>query len=344
MRPPLAQRLERAAADVLPEPVYRYFRQGSADEITADEAVAGWRRYRFLPRVLRDVSTVSTAANLLGSGVASPIAIAPSALQMHAHPEGEVEMARAAANAQALICVSSNAGQQFASIAAVGAAWWAQVYVLRERALTEHLLAQAVAAGASAVVLTVDTPVVAAKDEHDMSVWEVTPAHYLHSNSALPDGVDLDRTKARDLTPATIGWLAERTRLPVVVKGVLRPDDAVRAVAAGAAAVWVSNHGGRQLDRTASTADALPAVADAVGDRAEIYVDGGIRDGRDAAVALALGADAVVFIGRPALWGLAVGGADQVRDLLLALQDELRETMVLCGVSRLGDFGRDVVA
>jgi 4-hydroxymandelate oxidase len=334
--------LEAAAREVLSEPVHRYYRQGAADEFTAGEAIAGWRTIRFRPHVLTDVSQVNLETSVLGTALPSPIAIAPTSLQMHAHPDGEIEMGRGAALARTLMCVSSNAGQPFAAIAAASGPWWVQAYVLRDRGLTQTMLARAVAAGATAVVLTADTPVVATKREQGTSVWGVTPDIFLHANEDQEGVPTADLEKATDLTPDVIGWLREVTGLPVVVKGVLRADDALRAVEAGAEAVWVSNHGGRQLDRSIATADALGPVADAVADSAEIYVDGGVRDGRDVLAALALGARCV-FLGRLPLWALATRGSVGVAELIATIAGELDESMTIAGVSSVADVSGDLV-
>lgn len=329
--------LEAAAAEVLPEPVHRYFRQGARDGVTAAEAAAAWRGYRLRPRVLRDVSSVSIETTILGRRAETPVAVAPTSMQRAAHPDGEVEMARGAAAAGSLVCVSSNSGSTYDAIAETGVAWWAQVYVLRNRALTKGMLGRAMAAGARALVLTVDTPVAGTKYDDGPSVWDPMPEGHAMANLDLADAVDGDLDKATDLTPETIRWLAEATGLPVVVKGVLRGDDAARAVEAGAAGIWVSNHGGRQLDRSISTAAALPEVAQAVAGAAEVYVDGGVRSGLDVLTALSLGARAV-FVGRPALWALSVSGSAGVRRLLAELSDELRDALLLSGCAHLADL------
>ena len=181
--------------------------------------------------------------------------------------------------------------------------WWLQAYVVADRDATAALVGRAVAAGARAVAVTVDTPVVATKPEMEPTVWDLVRDDQIHAN------LDLDRgqsgiEKARDLTGETIAWLTAETGLPVVVKGVLRADDAVTAADAGAAAIIVSNHGGRQLDQSVSTVEALPEVVAAVGGRVEVYVDGGVRSGLDVLGAVALGARAAL-VGRPALWALA---------------------------------------
>ena len=297
---------------------------------------AAWEEVRFLPRVLHDVSNVSVSTSVLGTPLDAPVAIAPTTLQRQAHPAGEVEMARGAANAGTLVCVSSNAGSTFAAIAEAGAPWWVQAYVLRDRGLTTAMLERAVAAGARAVVLTADTPVVAVKREGPASVWDTVPEDHLHANEDLAGVRHSSLEKATDLTPDTIGWLAEVTGLPVVVKGILRADDATTALSAGAAGVWVSNHGGRQLDRSIATTRALGPVADAVGRQAQVFVDGGVRHGLDVLAALALGARAV-FIGRPALWALAVSGAAGVTRLIGVIRAELEEAMCLAGVTAAED-------
>ena len=341
--------LQRIATERLPPPVSEYFNQGAAEGITAAAAVAAWDRIRFRPRVLRDVSSVSTATTVLGHDLITPVSVAPTALHRAAHPMGEVATARGAAAAGALMEVSTNAGVPFERIGATGVRWWLQSYVLRDRGLTRDILQRAVAAGAAAVVLTTDTTVVGRKYNAGPSVYDVVPAEYLLANIDQGDRPDAALDKADDLTPETIGWLRDVTGLPVVVKGVLRADDARIAVAAGAAAVQVSNHGGRQLDQAVATADALPEIAAAVQDSgAEIYVDGGIRSAEHVLAALALGARAV-FVGRPVLWALTAGGAsgdggaDGVAELLRRLTDELRHVMTLAGARNVGEITSDLV-
>lgn len=336
--------LEQEAERLLPDAVARYFGRGSGLGLSAAEAERSWRDVRLRPHVLRDVTTVSTGTSLLGTPVAAPIAIAPTTLQRHADDGGEVAMARGAGAAGSLVCVSSNAGSTFADVAKAGAPWWLQVYVLSDRELTAGLLVRAVDAGARAVVLTVDTPVVGGKDDVP-SVWDETPRDYLHANldAQLASSADhLELVKATDLGQDTVAWLADATGLPVVVKGVLRGDDAAAAVAAGASAVWVSNHGGRQLDQAVAPRVALAEVAATVGDRAQIYVDGGVRRGVDVLIARALGADAV-FVGRPPLWALTVAGSDGVARLLRDLADELATAMRLAGCARLDEVTADLV-
>lgn len=317
--------LEDQARDRLPEVVYEYYRQGSRESVTAGEAAVAWERYRLLPRVLAGVGDVRLASTLLGAPASAPLGVAPSTLQRAADPGGEVAMATGCVAAGVPMVVSSNATATFAEVAATGVTWWLQAYLPQERELAKPLLESAVGAGARAIVLTVDTPVVATKYD-DGAIWAETPAEWVRPN--LGDAADAP--KARDLGPGDLTWLHETTGLPVVVKGVLRADDAGRAVDAGAAAVWVSNHGGRQLDRAAATADCLAEVADAVAGRAEVYVDGGVRSGISILTALALGADAC-FVGRLPLYALAVAGSDGIRRLLEVLAEELGEALLLAG-------------
>jgi 4-hydroxymandelate oxidase len=335
--------LEAAAAEKLPEPVHRYFRQGSAGGVSVGEAVAAWSSYRFRPRVLTDVSTVSTSTTVLGMPVAGPVLVAPTTLQRQADPDGEAAMSAGVAAAGSVLGVSSNAGTTFADIAAAGAPWWLQIYVNKNRDITRRMLDAAVAAGARAVVLTADTPVVGRKEDDGPTVWEAVQSGHLRANIDESLYSDDDLGKADDLTPDVIGWLGEQTGLPVVVKGVLRGDDARRCVDAGAAGLIVSNHGGRQLDGAIATAHALPEVVQAVaGTGAEVYVDGGIRRGEHVLTALALGARAV-FVGRPALWALTVGSSPGVTRLLTDLYDELTHALALIGVPTLDAVAPDLI-
>ncbi|MEU4190906.1 alpha-hydroxy acid oxidase [Kribbella sp. NPDC026611] len=335
--------LEAAAAEKLPEAAHRYFRQGSASGISVREAVEAWAAYRFRPRVLNDVSAVALGTTVLDTPVDAPILVAPSTLQRMTDPDGELAMARGVGAAGSVMGVSSNAGTKFAELGQTGVPWWLQIYVVRNREITLRMLDAAVEGNAKAIVLTVDTPVVGRKEDDGESVWSLVQPGQLLAN--LPDGdwTDDDLDKADDLTPDVIGWLAERTSLPVVVKGVLRGDDAKRCADAGAAGIIVSNHGGRQLDASIPTAQALPEVAEALaGTDVEVYVDGGIRRGEHVLASLALGARAV-FVGRPALWALTVGSSAGVTRLLTDLADELDHTLRLVGCSTPSALTPDLV-
>jgi 4-hydroxymandelate oxidase len=337
--------LEERAGGVLPEPVHRYFRQGARDGVAAGEASAAWDRFRLRPHILRDVTAVTTRTTVLGSDVRTPFGVAPTTLQRAAHPEGEVAMARAAAEAGAVMVVSSNAGSTFREISDTGVLWWLQAYVAADRLTTKPLLERAVDAGARAIVLTADTPVVGVKYDTPPggTVWDMVDPGWLRVNFDPGYGDSPGEEKATDLGPHDVDWLAKTTGLPVVVKGVLRPDDARRCVDAGASAIWVSNHGGRQLDYAAATADVLGAVAEEVGHDAEVYVDGGVRNGRHALAALALGARAV-FLGRLPLYALAVGGSEGVAELLAGLGEELGDWMRLSGCGTVSAANPDLLS
>jgi 4-hydroxymandelate oxidase len=325
--------VESLARDALPAPVFRYVAEGAGDEITVGEAVAAWQSIRLAPRILRDVRRVDTSTSLLGHHFDLPLGIAPMTLQRAADPDGEVAMARAAAAAGVPLVVSSNAGSTFADIGATGASWWLQLYATPQRADSLPVLHAAVAAGAAAVVLTADTPVVGTRlaPPRAERLWDTADATWVGANLADTAGLDpAHRPKAMDLGPGDISWLAEVTGLPVVVKGVLRADDAATCASAGASAVWVSNHGGRQLDQVVATATCVAAVRAAVGERTQVYVDGGVGTGLHALVALALGADAA-FLGRPLFHALAAGGSAGVSRALAELGAELVEAMRLAG-------------
>lgn len=347
------EELHQHATQVLPEWLSVYLDSGAGDELTLRESSAAWDRLRLRPRALVDVSTVSTRATVLGAEVGTPVLVAPTALHRSVHPEGEAATAAGAAAAGSLFCLSSRSGTPIEKIGALGAPWWAQVYVVRERGLTENFVRRAVDGGAGALVLTADTPVVGRKPRADRLASDAdVPAEYTRANLDWSEGADdFDENdtserlwQAPDITVDTIGWLAELSGLPVVVKGVLRGDDARRFVDAGAAGIVVSNHGGRQLDGTVSTAYALPEVVAAVaGTGAEVYVDGGLRRGGHVLRALALGATAV-FVGRPVLWGLATDGTNGVRTVLDGLTDELVHAMMLAGAPTLGRLTPDLVA
>ena len=333
--------LEARASEVLPRPVFDYYAGGAEGEITLREAPGAWRRWRLRPRVLRGVADVRLGTSLLGSEVGTPVGVAPWAYQAMAHPDGECGTARGAAAAGALMTVSTSASTSLADVVTVEPAGprWFQLYRLHSPAHTDDLARRAGEAGYRALVLTVDLPALGRR------LRDVAHDFALPSGLPLANHPPQGTVEAADLPVWTlddIGRFGELSGLPVVVKGVLRGDDAVRCVQAGAAAVWVSAHGGRQADPVVASAAALPEVVAAVGDEVEVYADGGLRSGSDVLTALALGARAV-FVGRPAIWGLATGGADGVRDVLAGLSAELAHTMVLCGLDDVTAVPRDTV-
>ncbi|MGW1749633.1 alpha-hydroxy acid oxidase [Streptomyces sp. NPDC002092] len=334
--------LEEQAARALPPEIYGYFRRGAGQGISAAEAATSWDRLRLRPHVLRDVSVCDTSTTVLGTPVGTPVLVAPSTLQRRADPEGEAATARGVARAGSLLAVTSNTAIPFSALPASQAPWWVQVYVARDRSLTVEVLERAKAAGARAVVLTADTPVIGSHGRPGAHVADFVGPEDLYGNiTGIPAPEAAEH--APDLTPDVIGRLAEQTGLPVVVKGVLRGDDAREFAAAGASGLLVSNHGGRQLDGLVPTAWALPEVVDAVaGTGTEVYVDGGLRRGTHILAALALGARAV-FVGRPVLWALTVAGDAGVARLLGELTGELAEAMRLTGMSSLDRVTRDLL-
>jgi len=344
--------LERDARHAIGEMAYAYYSGGADNEQLLRGNVEAWSHWQLHPHVLAGLSEVSTATTLLGSPVSSPVAIAPTAIQGLAHAEGEVACARGAAEAGALLILSSLATCSLEDVAAAApdTPRWMQVYVLRERTRTEELVHRAGEHGYRALVLTVDAPVSGLR----LREWRI--GVHLPDDLALPNLAGDSTDSAREggfmavvtnefepaLTPDDIGWLTGLSDLPVVVKGVQRADDAVRCIDAGATAIVVSNHGARQLADAPATADILAEVVDAVDGQAEVYVDGGVRRAPDVVKALALGARATL-VGRPSLWALATGGAEGVANLLGWYEAEVRRTMHLCGAATVDDIDRSLV-
>ena len=324
---------ERLAEQKLDANAHAYFVGGAGDEVTLRENLAAFERRKLRPRVLVDVGTVSTATTVLGTEVALPILIAPLALQRMAHPDGELATARAAAAAGTIMCLSTATTTRPADVAAAApdAPRWFQVYVFADRSITEELIAEAIGSGFSALVLTADTPYLGRR-ERDIRVDFQIPEHLTVAGDIFGHSFDTSLSW-RDLE-----WLAGYG-LPIVVKGLLTAEDARLACEHGAAAVIVSNHGGRQLDGVPAALDALEEVVQAVDGRAELLLDGGVRRGTDALKALALGARAVL-IGRAMVWGLAAAGEEGVSDVLRLLRDEVELGLALLGCPSPADVTR----
>ena len=342
----------RERARALVDPVaFDYFVGGADDEVTLADNEDAWQRIRLLPKVLRDVSAVDPSTTVLGQRIAAPIIVAPTAYHRLAHDEGESATARGTAKAGTIMCVSTLATVSLEDVAAAApeAPRWFQLYIRRDRGVTEELVRRAVAAGYSALVVTVDLPVFGRRWRDERNNFTLPEGLYMANLDAAAPTVEGSGLAAyaeaefdRSLTFDDLTWLRDVSGLPVVVKGVLRADDAVAAVDAGAAAIAVSNHGARQLDTSVATADALGPIVQAVAGRAEIYVDGGVRRGTDVLKAIALGARAVL-VGRPVLWALAVGGAGGVRDLLGELFDEFTRALTLAGTPTPDDITLDLL-
>jgi isopentenyl diphosphate isomerase/L-lactate dehydrogenase-like FMN-dependent dehydrogenase len=338
---------ERLAADRLPEGPLGYYAGGAGDERTLRENVSAFARHRLRPRVMVDVSEVSTATTVLGTEIAMPVIVAPVALQKMAHPDGECGMARAAAAAGTIMTLSTiaTAAPREVAQAAPGAPRWFQVYVLKDRGVTRAMIDEAINCGYRALALTVDAPR-AGRRERDF-----------RTGFAIPPGIDMPAVTAAvgastgitpqgvfDLVDQSLTWkdleqLVSDSPVPVLLKGVQTGEDARLAADHGAAGIVVSNHGGRQLDTVAATIDLLPECVEAVDGRIEVLVDGGIRRGTDVLVALALGARAVL-VGRPALWGLTAGGEEGARHVLEILRSEIELGQVLLGAPDPGAITR----
>lgn len=330
--PPSAYR--EVARHLIDGPVYEWIRSGSGDDFDGDNEPA-FRRRRLRPRVLVDVSSVSTATTVLGAPIAAPIVVGPMGLQRAVHPEGELAMAGGAARAGSLLTVAVNATTSVEDIAAAAPELplWFQLYNWDDRPALAGVVERAQAAGCRAIVPLVNTPI---------GVNHTSP----RLGFRLPAGAKFAHFETSPgLTGANtwefLAWLRTVTDLPIVPKGIMTRDDAARAVDAGAAGIVVSNHGGRQLERSISTLDALPDVVAGAGS-AEVILDGGVRTGGDVLVALALGARAVM-IGRPAMWGLAVGGADGVARVIDTMRAELADDAGLCGLPDVTAVPRDLV-
>jgi isopentenyl diphosphate isomerase/L-lactate dehydrogenase-like FMN-dependent dehydrogenase len=342
---------ERAAAEVLEPGPHGYFAGGAGDERTLRDNTAAFSRWQLRPRALVDVSAPSAATRLLGAEAATPVMVAPVALQRLAHADGEQAMARAAAAAGAVFCLSTLATARPSEIAeaAPGGRRWFQLYCFRDRGVTQALIDEAVGSGFEAIALTVDAPY-GGRRERDLRTGFQVPADVSVPSVAAAIGTSRRLTIAEvfGLLDPALTWrdleqLASSCDVPMLVKGVLGADDARLAVEHGAAGIVVSNHGGRQLDGVPATLDVLPEAVAAVDGRADVVIDGGVRRGTDVLVALALGADAVM-VGRPALWGLAVDGEEGAFRVLEILREELELALALCGCPTPDTVRRDHVA
>jgi 4-hydroxymandelate oxidase len=340
--------LEAIARERMHPGAFDYVAGGAWDEISLAENEAAWRRYRFRPRVMVDVGRVDPSTTLLGGPAAFPLAVAPMATHGLAHPLGEIATARAAAAAGVPFTMSTMASRSIETVAEAAPAGrnWFQLYVQAKPDQTRRLVERAEAAGFEAIVLTADLPILGYRERDRRSGFDLAVPL---GNFAIDDrpthrpdapGYDaLDAWDERSLTWDDLATIRGWTALPLVIKGVLTGEDAALAVEHGAAAVVVSNHGARQLDRTIAPVDALEEVVTAVDGRAEVWVDGGVRRGLDIAIALALGARGVL-VGRPAFWGLAAGGQPGVERVFEILREELEIAMALLGAPTVAALTR----
>jgi 4-hydroxymandelate oxidase len=340
---------EDAAKQKLSPATYGYYKGGASDEITIQDNRRAYDEIKILPHVLRDVSQRDLSTTVLGQKIDFPVVIAPMAMAALAHPDKELAIANSAKKFGIPMCLSTLSTTKLEHVSATGVNSWFQLYVHKDRGMTRELVQRAEASGYQALVVTVDVPVAGYRE-------------YLVRNPLiLPDNVQLETLIEywnQDEYPSinayvaaqfdpSVTWddieeFANQTTLPVLVKGILRADDAQEAVKRGVAGIVVSNHGGRQLDTVPATIDVLPEIAEAVDGRCELLVDGGIRRGTDIIKALALGAKAVM-LGRPILWGLAVDGQAGVEDILTIIRREYDIALALSGCVSSESIPRDLV-
>lgn len=345
-----------AAQHRLSQAAYDYYASGAHDQVTLGENQRAFERLKLHYKVLVDVSRRDTTCEVLGHRLRFPVLVAPTAFHGMADPEGEVATARAAAEAGSLMVLSTLSNQPLEQVgqAAPGRLWF-QLYVYRDRQATQDLVARAEAAGAKALVLTVDAPLLGVREADVRNRFRLPQGLQVVNMTASGMG-DLPESQSDSglaeyfaalldpsLNWSDLEWLAGITRLPILVKGIVRADDALRAVQHGARGIVVSNHGGRQLDTAPATIEVLEPIAQAVQGQVALLLDGGVRRGTDIIKALALGADAVM-VGRPVLWGLGAAGQEGVASVLELLRRELDLAMALCGTPTLAQITRDLLA
>ncbi|MCE9533676.1 MAG: alpha-hydroxy-acid oxidizing protein [Planctomycetes bacterium] len=343
---------EERARQVLPRMVYDYFASGAGAELTVGANCSDFDRLRLRPRALVGVGNRDHSTTVFGQKIPSPIAVAPMAFQKLAHVDGEMASVRGSGTAGALFVASTMATYRMEEMAAAATGpIWFQLYVFKDRGLTRALVQRAETAGFTALQVTSDVPVMGLRETDMRNAFQVPPEFKIKnveselppSDAEMGDALYANCQFDVDLNWKDVEWLCGLTKLPVLVKGILRGDDAVRALDHGAKGVVVSNHGGRQLDTAISTIEALPEIVDAIGGRGEIVIDGGIRRGIDILKALALGAT-VAQVGRPVIWGLSLGGEDGVARALTLLRNEFDNVMAQCGCRTVKAITRDLVA
>ncbi|KAJ2726927.1 Hydroxyacid oxidase 1 [Coemansia sp. Benny D115] len=358
--------LELVAQRVMPGGAWGYYDSGANDEQTKRDNMDAFDRYRLHPRMLRDVSKISLETTVLGKRVKTPLGVAPCAMHKLAHADGEVATSRAAAKSGSIMILSTYSTTSMEKVIAqgkeAGNQYWMQLYVYRDRAISEKLVRRAEKAGFSALVLTVDAPLLGRRLVDARNKFNPPPhlrlENFMEPEIAnAPQGYVADAARSASETfGATFGangdqslswengisWLKSITRLPIIVKGIMSAEDTQLAIQHGCAGVIVSNHGGRQLDGALATIDALPQVVEAAEGRIEVYLDGGVRKGTDIFKALALGARAV-FVARPVLWGLAYRGEHGAHHALELLNKELELTMTLAGTTTIDQIDESYV-
>ncbi len=336
---------ERLAKERLSPVGWAYYEGGSGDEITLNWNRDAFQHIALAPRVCVDVSSIDTSTTLLGQRLAHPILLAPTSTHLLAHPEAEVETARGANAAEAVLIASTVSNRSIEEMASVATGpLWFQLYVEDDRSSTRALIERAQAAGCKVLCITVDNNAHYARNRQDHAT-QAHPSRFPFANLGLSAGVGGEGRKggrSKLFTWKDLDWILSFAKLPVILKGLMHPDDAELAVQSGVAGLVVSNHGGRALDTAPATIDALEPVVERVAGRMPVLIDGGFRRGGDVLKALALGASAVL-IGRPYLYGLAVAGADGVRDVVEILRAELEAAMALTGRTSIAAIDRTVL-
>ncbi|XP_065866991.1 peroxisomal (S)-2-hydroxyacid oxidase GLO4-like isoform X2 [Euphorbia lathyris] len=337
------------AKQVLPKMYYDFYTGGAEDEHTLKENVEAFRRITFRPRVLVDVSTISMSTTILGHTISSPIMIAPTAMHKLAHPQGEIATARAAAACNTIMVLSFSSSCNLEEVAAsCNAVRFFQLYVYKRRDIAANLVQRAERNGYKAIVLTADTPRLGRREadiKNRMIVPQLKNLEGLFSIEVASEKGSKLEAFANETIDATLSWkdvtwLKSITSLPILIKGILTREDAMKAIEVGVGGIIVSNHGARQLDYSPATISALEEVVDAVGGKVPVLLDGGVRRGTDVFKALALGAKAVL-VGRPVIYGLAVNGENGARKVIEMLKDELELTMALSGCPTLEHITRN---
>ena len=330
---------EAAAKQKLSVGAWAYFNGGSADEITLKRNRSALDGLQLKPRVLVDVTRIDTSCELLGYKLEHPILLAPTSSHQLAHPDAEVATAMGAAAAKAILVASTNSNRSIEDICKAAAPIWFQLYVDDDRGVTRALIERAEAAGSETMVITVDNPLAFARNREERVSAQMPKLPF--PNLGVVAGPGARGRSRRHFNWSDLEWIQSFVKTPIVLKGILNPNDADEAAHRGVAAIIVSNHGGRVLDTEPATIEVLPAVVDRVAGRLPVLFDGGIRRGTDVLKGLAYGASAVL-IGRPYLYGLSVSGPDGVRDVVHILRTELEAAMAMTGRTRLAEIDRSV--
>lgn len=349
---------EKKAQEILPKEVFEFLAGGAADETTLQTNIDAYKKIFLRPRVLVDVSHIDLSCEIFGKKLSLPLIAAPVAFKMLAHSEGELALARAVSKARIGHTLSLNATKSIEDVAQAAPTLsqqinWFQLYVLEDRSVTKDVVERAVAAGHNGICITVDRPVRGKRDRDIRNNFTI-PKHLKPGNLAAgfaggntPQGGAFSAAHGIQVIDPSLSWkdldwLKQISKVPVILKGVLHPLDAVKAIDHGIDGIVVSNHGGRNLDGVISPIDALPDIVHCVQNRIEIFVDGGIRRGTDILKALALGAKAVL-IGRPLVWGLACNGEQGVSQVIQIFEEELRIAMALTGCTQINDINQQIL-